>query len=284
MALTLCPTLPQVWRFRIALPKMRCVCSMNRPMELGCWLVKIAAATFARSARVLRPTTAAFASRVAAVALTLAPPLAQATPAFDQVARNYASIVHASYADTIAVARQMRRAIEVFLAHPSFENLTAARQAWLVARYWYSQTEPYRFYGGPIDGPGGAEPRINGWPVDEAYIDSVRGRPDAGIINDPLVPIDARHLARLNARGGEENIATGWHAIEFLLWGQDFDPAGPGARSHEDFIDGKAINAARRRLYLRVVTDLLVKDLESVAREWEPHRLNYRARFERAGE
>jgi putative iron-regulated protein len=91
-------------------------------------------------------------------------------------------------------------------------------------------------------------------------------------------------LKNLNASGGEENIATGWHAIELLLWGQDFDPAGPGARSYEDYVDGKAPNAGRRRQYLRVVSAMLVNDLASLVRAWAPARANYRAQFERAGE
>jgi putative iron-regulated protein len=200
------------------------------------------------------------------------------------VVRQYAVLVEASYTDTFAAARRMDVLIKDFLAKPSAAGLDAAREAWRAARWWYGQTEVYRFYGGPIDGRDGPEARINSWPVDESYIDSVRGRPLDGIINDSAMTIDAAHLKNLNASGGEENIATGWHAIELLLWGQDFDPAGPGARSYEDYVDGKAPNAGRRRQYLRVVSAMLVNDLASLVRAWAPARANYRAQFERAGE
>jgi putative iron-regulated protein len=199
------------------------------------------------------------------------------------VVSHYATIVAASYTDTWSATRRMQSSIESFLAHPSAAGLDQAREAWREARRWYGQTEAYRFYGGPIDGPGGPEPRINSWPVDESYIDSVRDRPQAGIINDRTVPIGARHLAGLNARGGEENVATGWHAIEFLLWGQDFDPSGPGNRSYEDFVDFKSANADRRRAYLHVVTAMLVRDLSALVRAWAPNKVNYRSRFERTG-
>ena len=209
---------------------------------------------------------------------------ATAAPSATQaVVRHYATIVEASYTDTLSATRRMQVSIEAFLAHPSAAALDRAREAWREGRMWYGQTEAYRFYGGPIDGPGGPEPRINSWPVDESYIDSVRDRPQAGIINDRAVPIDERHLAGLNIQGGEENVATGWHAIEFLLWGQDFDPGGPGDRSYEDFVDGRSPHADRRRKYLHVVTAMLVKDLAGLVRAWAPGRVNYRSRFERAG-
>ncbi len=217
--------------------------------------------------------------RALTVLLIALPGRADPAPNPQQVAQHYAAIVEASYVDTLSAARRLQRAIEVLLARPSAAHLDSARRAWREAREWYGQTEPYRFYGGPIDGRGGPEPRINSWPIDESYIDYVRGRPNAGIINNRALPINAGELARLNQREGGENVATGWHAIEFLLWGQDFDDAGPGARSHEDFVDGLAPNAARRRQYLRVVTALLVQDLSGVANAWAPGRANYRANF-----
>jgi putative iron-regulated protein len=177
----------------------------------------------------------------------------------------------------------LQRAVQAFVAAPSPDTLEAARKAWLAAREWYGQTEVFRFYGGPIDDDKGPEGRLNAWPLDEAYIDSVKGKPDSGIVNDTRIVISKASLARLNEKGGEENIAAGWHAIEFLLWGQDLSETGPGQRSHEDFIDGKARNAARRRQYLSVATELLIDDLRSLVVAWAPGARNYRARFEAGG-
>lgn len=200
------------------------------------------------------------------------------------VNRNYAEIVHASYQDSLTSALQMQEAIQAFVAAPSESSQQAARQAWLAAREWYGQTEAYRFYSGPIDDESGPEGRLNAWPLDEAYVDYVKGRADAGIINKPSITITKAELSRLNERGGEENIAAGWHAIEFLLWGQDFSATGPGNRSYEDFIDGKAAHADRRRQYLLTATELLIDDLRYLGRAWAPDALsNYRARFERGG-
>ena len=67
------------------------------------------------------------------------------------------------------------------------------------------------------------------------------------------------------AGGVESNVATGYHAIEFLLWGQDLNGTGPGAgnRPATDYdlkncTDG---HCDRRAQYLETATDLLVDDL-----------------------
>lgn len=200
------------------------------------------------------------------------------------VVRHYAAVVHANYADTLNGALALQAATLSFASNPSRQGLEQARDAWRSAREWYGQTEAFRFYGGPIDDARGIENRLNAWPVDEAYIDAVRGRADAGLINDRRIPISKATLVRHNERGGHENVATGWHAIEFLLWGQDFSDSGAGDRSFEDFVDGKALNADRRRQYLTAATALLVDDLRTLAAAWRPAtRDNYRARFELGG-
>lgn len=205
------------------------------------------------------------------------------TPDAAAVTRHYANIVSASYEDTLSGALDMQRAIRAFVAAPSAETLAAARKSWIAEREWYGQTEAYRFYSGPIDDDKGPEGRVNSWPLDEAFIDYVKGKPKSGLINDRKVVISKASLARYNTRGGEENVSVGWHAIEFLLWGQDFRADGPGERSFEDYIDGKAANADRRRQYLLAVTELLIDDLRYLVKAWAPDARNYRAGFERGG-
>ncbi|MGH8848662.1 MAG: imelysin family protein, partial [Polaromonas sp.] len=147
------------------------------------------------------------------------------------VAQHYGALVQASYDDSLGSTLALQKTLQAFLDAPSEEGLKAARQAWLAAREFYGQTEAFRFYGGPIDDKNGPEGRINAWPMDESYVDYVKTAPGAGIINNRKVALSKKQLASLNERNGEENIATGWHAIEFLLWGQDLSPTGPGNRS-----------------------------------------------------
>lgn len=220
----------------------------------------------------------------AATAAPAAAAAATATTGHARVAADYAALVHANYDDALQSARAMQQAIQAFVAAPSADGLTAARRAWLAAREFYGQTEAFRFYGGPIDDDKGPEGRLNAWPMDESFVDGVQGRPGGGLIGNRKFVISKKNLAAQNERGGEENIATGWHAIEFLLWGQDLSETGPGDRSFEDYVDGKTPNADRRRQYLTVTTELLVDDLAGLAKAWAPAtKGNYRARFEQGG-
>jgi putative iron-regulated protein len=188
------------------------------------------------------------------------------------VAEHYADIVYATYGASIASAEKLQGAIESFLDRPTQAGLTAARNAWLSARDDYIVTEPFRFYGGPIDDPKtGPEGLINAWPMDEVYVDYVRGEPRAGIINDraayPRITTDV--IVEANEKGGETNISSGWHAIEFLLWGQDQSSTGPGERPASDYTS--APNASRRAQYLRLTTQRLLSDLRSVHEPWAPN-------------
>lgn len=199
------------------------------------------------------------------------------------VVANYATIVHASYEDSYNEAVKLQAAVDAFVANPSDATLTAAKEAWLAAREPYGQTEAYRFYGGPIDDADGPEGLINSWPMDEAYVDYVEGAPESGIINDPTTypEITQEVILGLNQSDSEESVTTGYHVVEFLLWGQDLSADGPGQRPFTDFVaGGTAANQERRAAYLKEVTALLVEHLAQVRDEWAPDVAgNYRATF-----
>ena len=69
-------------------------------------------------------------------------------------------------------------------------------------------------------------------------------------------------------------MATGYHAIEFLLWGQDLNGTGPGAgkRPASDFDKSRCTggNCQRRAQYLTVAADLLIEELAWMADQWKP--------------
>ncbi|MDI9411828.1 MAG: imelysin family protein [Bacteroidia bacterium] len=194
----------------------------------------------------------------------------------------YAATVERAYSATAEAARRMRAAIEAFCAAPSQEGLERARTTWIAARELYGRTEAFRFGNGPIDSTrGGVETFVNAWPVDESYIDAIDGAAAPGIIANPSkYPSVGKAILRVhNQRGGETNVCTGWHAIEFLLWGQDRSPRGPGDRSFRDFVDGAADHADRRREFLLEVTDLLCDDLAKLESAWADRPGSYRSRF-----
>lgn len=202
---------------------------------------------------------------------------AQARP----VVQRYAANVYTNYTDALTKAQALKSAVDAFVAEPTDARLQAAKTAWLASRDPYGQSEAYRFYNGPIDNEDSdLEGLINSWPVDEAYIDGVKDNPTSGLVNatSQYPTLSEQVLIDSNAAGGEDNISTGYHAIEFLLWGQDFNPAGPGNRPYTDFLDGSAgteANAARRRQYLSLVTNLLVENLTAVQQAWTPGQANY---------
>lgn len=196
------------------------------------------------------------------------------------VVQHYATTVHAVYSDCLTSTTQLRASIRAFLAAPSPETLSAARQTWIKARQPYLQSEVFRYYAGPIDDADGPEPLLNSWPLDERYIDAGEGG-DGGIIgNEKAYPvIDAALIGHLNLQDGEKNISCGWHAIEFLLWGQDKSAAGPGDRPVTDYTT--APFAIRRGNYLQACADLLVTHFEDLLKQWAPGKLgNFRAIFE----
>ena len=219
------------------------------------------------------------------------------------VVAHYADMVFAVYSDAESTAKTLQTAIDAFLAKPSDETLKAARAAWVAARVPYLQSEVFRFGNTIIDD---WEGQVNAWPLDEGLIDYVDksyehalGNPGAtaNIIANTEIQvgedkvdvkeITPEKLASLNELGGSEaNVATGYHAIEFLLWGQDLNGTGPGAgnRPASDYMTGDGATGGhneRRRTYLRAVTQLLVSDLQEMVDNWKPNvEDNYRATLE----
>lgn len=223
-----------------------------------------------------------------ALSTALAAPAIAATP--EEVTQNYANLAFAGYEDSLATARALQGAVALLVATPSEETLTAARTAWLAARVPYQQTEAFRF-GNPIVDDW--EGRVNAWPLDEGLIDYVSadyGNEENALatLNVIATPkftlsgteIDATQITPAlikdtlqEADGIEANVASGYHAIEFLLWGQDLNGTGPGAgaRPYTDFLQGEGCtggNCDRRAAYLQAAADLLVADLEEMTGNW----------------
>jgi putative iron-regulated protein len=183
--------------------------------------------------------------------------------------KNVATLASSLYSSALDGAVSMQGAVHAFLDQPDETTLAAARTAWLDSRPAYLHTEGFRFSSGPIDGTDeNLEGFINAWPLDESFIDSILAGAD---------PITADLLHADNEKGGEKNISTGYHAVEYLLWGEDTSADGPGTRPATDFDDVPA--NTRIRTYLSVVTDLLVDDFGKVVSQWDPAGGAYAASF-----
>ena len=238
----------------------------------------------------------------------------------DDVLRTNGNIAYLAYGDSLVAAAALRKALRKFVADPTESNLDAAKDAWLAAREPYGQTEVYRFRVGPIDalledgtigedgdGPEGA---INAWPLGEGLIDYVANNVDgdagpeilssvAGIADNIIAdtanfPVIDHRVIRHNFElgGDERNVSSGYHAIEFLLWGQDLNADGSGGGQRDDTPGHRpatdyalagggnctsGINPAsdetceRRGAYLLAAADLLIMDLTSVRDAWNPN-------------
>ncbi|REG86673.1 putative iron-regulated protein [Marinomonas pollencensis] len=216
----------------------------------------------------------------------------------------YATIATANYQDALEGAKALKVAIDAFAKNPTAETLQAAKNAWLASRESYGTTEIFRLSNGPIDAEdgwvaeayGGLEGQINAWPLDENLIDYTEdanyqrtsgniidtkgvftpGGEDAAPVN--VTKITPEVLTELNENGGDANVASGYHAIEFLLWGQDQDynnmiedkitngAMTAGQRPLSDFTTDKL--KQRRLDYLKAATDKLVYDLAKVSSAW----------------
>lgn len=222
-----------------------------------------------------------------------------ATVTKEQVVEHYANIAHAVFADSLTTAQSLEKSIDQFLMTPSAAKLEEVKQAWLASRVPYQQSEVFRFGNAVVDD---WEGQLNAWPLDEGLIDYVAADyqyelgnegASANIIANQTLKIGATTIdvstitpeliASLNEIGGSEaNVASGYHAIEFLLWGQDLNGtnAGAGARAYTDFVVGSECtnnHCDRRAQYLKAAAQLLVQDLAWMEKQWSAdEKANYR--------
>jgi len=228
------------------------------------------------------------------LALTAVTAQASAATSKREIINTYADIAQAMYGDALATAKMLQKAVDTFVADPNAKRLASARKAWLAARDPYQTTEVYRFANAIVDD---WEGKVNAWPLDEGLIDYVDASYGKKSDENPLFTsnviantsiayggktVDTSKITKellsetLHEIGKvEANVATGYHAIEFLLWGQDLNGTGPGAgnRPWTDYAKGEACtngHCDRRAAYLKVATDLLVDDLGWMVAQWGP--------------
>ena len=229
-------------------------------------------------------------------------------PTVAEVLNTSRQIAERSYADAARSADALQQAVQDLIDEPSHERLQLAREAWRAARVPYSQSEALRFGHWFVDA---WEGQVNAWPVDEGFLDYVQApylaspsNPQARLNlvaaaririgereldSERITPLLLRNLQNLG--DFEANVATGYHAIEFLLWGQDLNAHGPGAgeRPWTDFAadtrctDGPQaapIRHCRRRAeILQSLLEQLRRDLHEMHARWLPTSGSYGDRW-----
>ena len=210
----------------------------------------------------------------------------------NEILVNYSNIAEAKFKDALILAKEMHSSIEKFMNNTNESNFIDVKDSWLKARTIYQQTEVFRFGNPLVDD---WEGKVNAWPLDEGlidYVDNTNYYPsendfsnfnviankklkvegeliDASVINPMLLSNKLHEIG-----GNEANVATGYHAIEFLLWGQDLNgnESGSGNRPYTDY-DLEACtndNCDRRREYLVAASQLLIEDLQYIQSVWSP--------------
>ncbi len=208
------------------------------------------------------------------------------------VLSNYSNIAHAVYEDSLTTAKTLKKAVDALIATPNEATLKAAKVAWKASRVPYQQSEAYRFGNVIVDE---WEGKVNAWPLDEGLIDYVstdaygaesdeNSLYTANIIANKKLKVAGKDLdastinkallESLHEAGEvESNVATGYHAIEFLLWGQDLHgtKAGAGERKATDYNLKNCThgNCDRRAAYLKAATELLIDDLAWMTKQWD---------------
>ncbi len=212
----------------------------------------------------------------------------------ESISATYIAIAQASYEDSLLAAREFALAVKDFLAAPDEAGLERAREAWKAARIPYMQTEVFR-YGNPLVEEWAFW--VHGWPINAGMIDYAS--PDEAsffgnnpyqsaniigseILEDSAGSIDVANISAellaetLHQIGGiESNVATGYHVIEFLLWGEAADARGQRPATDYSLQNCSNHHCGRRREYLLAVTDLLVADLREMHESWQEGQWAY---------
>ena len=248
----------------------------------------------------IRPPEARLTAATIAVGLLIANTIVRAEPApppgdgpiADAVTQWYAELAHHRYRDALGEAERFVKVINAFLDAPGPDTHAAAKQAWIAAHTRYSHSEAYRFGNPNVDA---WEDGVNAWPLDEGFIDYVvesayvfdESNPhgledligtegyliDASFIEEAMSGNDPKEGQTFRFTDFESNVSKGFHAAEFLLWGQDLNdpPTSAGQRPWTDYAkDERCTNGRcdRRRIYLNAVARLLVKDLRFAIQDW----------------
>ncbi|MEQ8819802.1 MAG: imelysin family protein [Sumerlaeia bacterium] len=180
-----------------------------------------------------------------------------------RVIARYAALGFEHYERATEKAEDLERAVETFLLDPSAVSETRAREAWTEAFRAYCATEAFRFSGNPIDAAAnGPEPMLNAWPVNGKVVETI-------VVDTRRFPELTTELLQKAHAPAKAQVTTGFHVIEYFLFGPRPNAEGPGAEPFADFTRASP-SGPRRAAYLRLAAELLVDQLRYVTDQWRP--------------
>lgn len=133
-----------------------------------------------------------------------------------------------------------------------------SKAEWKTAKMRIDMLSPFQYLN---------EVDFNSFLINPAYIDATSYDNSSGIIlNTAAYPtITIQTIQNANYIGSSpNNISKGIHALEFLLWGNDLNPTGPGDGGPNPFDPNSSANYLRRKAYLLGLITLLKNDLDEM--------------------
>lgn len=133
-----------------------------------------------------------------------------------------------------------------FLDQPTPENRELVQVAWNKAHNAYLALHF-------VTNNQAIQNRIDAWPVQPGFVDSLPAYPDSGIVNDVTLDITAESVRFQHQITDESEVALGFHILEYYAF----------ARPLADFHDS-AGNGSRRTAFVRVVMQQLASDMQAL--------------------
>ena len=181
---------------------------------------------------------------------------------------------------SINTAIALQQASENFLKNPNNTTLKALKSSWQISHQQYLRTIIYQSVSKNYRR---SRFQIDAWPIEAGYLDYLKEYPNTGIVNDLTLVISEEAITEQHGFSSEFDVCKGFHAIEFLIWGEGPDPNSVGNRSAKDFLPMTSLTQQqqenqlqlkdlannRRRELLRLLVNLLIKDLSELEANWQ---------------
>ncbi len=208
-------------------------------------------------------------------------------PAVDALTQQAWSISAELLDESLASTQTFNTAIASLLTSPSEETLKAARSAWVTAHNAFQKTIILLMLADTNPGLFGRladlQFAIDAHPIQPGFIDYFSVYTHSGIVNDIAMPLTADALRQQHGLTDNADVSLGFHALEYLLWGEK------GDRPHSDFEATEELTQAQRTAGLRIIdlpnnrrrtlaqllTNLLEDDLVALRQQWGNLKSHY---------
>jgi putative iron-regulated protein len=179
------------------------------------------------------------------------------------------------YSNASLAIREFEGHSQLFLAHPTQQLLLELRDRWNTAHQAYLACQLYQMLAFSRSGQKQLEltkQRVNAWPIQGGYIDYLPGYQFTGIINDSTLAITLDNLLSQHQFSDLSDVSVGFHALEFLLWGEGFDRPASDFQASDSQLSEQGIELDannRRRTYFELLTSHIIAELDGLSQRWE---------------